>query len=163
MTDRHAHGSNRNAVLALWGGECDAVAARRTRAHIASCADCGADFEALSRLESALLASKDDAPPARLRDQLVARATALPQLAPRPRPDRSAAPLLALLPVMALVVVLVWVLGAWLAASPAWAAVTGASPTASFGAAALLFLALGGLASLSLAPVLVLSSRRSAR
>lgn len=153
---------NRNALLDLRAG----AGARATAEHVAGCAECRAYLAGLERVEAGL---RDEAmrPRRALRAQVLARAVAEPQVgSPRPLPvkeEPNAAPLLGLVPVMAAAIGAVRVAGDWLRTSPFWeglnvpVAVEELAPFAAVGA--LLFV-VGGLASLALAPVLLLDAHK---
>jgi hypothetical protein len=165
MNGHPAEGS-RDALLELHFAEAEEEAAARTRAHAEACAECRAYLASLGRLEEALHGWADEAAPAGLREASLARAAAVRQVVPRAAAPPSAAPLLGLLPLMAAGLGLVWLVGSRFAASSPWQAVEellGVPPAAAFAAAALVLVLAGGVASLAVAPALVLESRRSAR
>jgi len=153
---------NRNALLALHYREGDTTAAA---AHVESCAECRAYLQAIAEVEGALGGWMEEAPPADLRERVLTHATLPAQLPARPRRAAAGiggAPLLAALPVMAMFVIAVQHLGTYVADLSYWAVVAPSLPAlAPFGVAALMLAAVGGLASLALAPVLVLENRKS--
>lgn len=152
---------NRNALLALHYGEGDAAGAA---AHAEGCAECRAYLQALREIEGALAGWGEEKPPVDLRERVLARATRPAQLPARRNPAAapSAAPLLAMLPVMAAVVLAVNHLGAYVARWPYWEALAPwLQDVAPFGAVAAALAVAGGVASLAMAPVLVLDSRKS--
>jgi hypothetical protein len=115
-------------------------------------------------VEAALRALPDEVPPAGLREQVLARARAVGQAAPAPRPAAvaGAAPLLALLPVIALLVDIVRRLAAVVAGWTYWQQLAPKVPAGTpFVLAALALLVAGGLASLALAPALVLENKKA--
>jgi hypothetical protein len=152
---------NRNALLALHYGEGAEVG---TAAHVESCAACRRYLDDLEHVEAALRQWEDEAPPPDLRELVLARALREPQQPARPQVDSSAAPLLALLPVMAAFVTAVSYVGGWLAPLRQWEPLDrwpGLQDLAPFGAALLVLALLGGLASLAVAPALVLENRKT--
>lgn len=151
---------NRNALLALHYGEGDAAGAA---AHVERCTECRAYLEALREIEGALTGWAEEKPPADLRERVLSHATRPAQLPAQPRPAvPSAAPLLAMLPVMAAFVLVVNHLGAYVASWPYWEALAPwLQDVAPFGAVAAALAVAGGVASLAIAPVLVLESRKS--
>lgn len=162
MTVERSEG-DRNALLAVHFGEGDPRAAAATRAHVEGCAPCQEYIHILAEVDAALRQWPDEAPPPGLADRIVSRATRVPQQAPAMASVPSAMPLVALLPVIAVLLLSIRLLAEWLAALPYWTllepwpAVRVAAP---FGAAVVVFFALGGLASLAAAPALVMESRR---
>ena len=155
---------DRNALLAVHFGEGDPVAVAAARAHVEGCARCQEYLRTLSDVETSLRQWPEQDPPPGLAARVLSRATRLPQHAsPVVASVPSAMPLVALLPVIAALLVSIRELAAWLAALPYWAlledwpAVRVAAP---FGAAVVVLVALGGLASLAAAPALVMESRR---
>jgi len=152
---------NRNALLALHFREGEEA---ETQAHVESCAACRRYLDDLKRVEAALLGWDDDVPPADLREIVLARATQEAQPRRALRPPSSAAPLLGLLPAMAAFVGAVSYVGGWLATLPQWETLggwPGLQELAPFGTAALLLAFVGGLASLAIAPALVLENRKT--
>ena len=153
---------HRGAALALHFAEGDAATLAAAESHVASCAECRAYREELSGLQTALATWVDEPPPPGLRERVLARALATPHQAPAPPSTPDALPLFLLVPVMAVLVAATRLvaaqLEAWLdAPSPVGVVLLDVlGPTAS---AALLLLALGGLATLALAPALFLESR----
>jgi len=155
---------DRNALLAVHFGEGDARSVAAARAHVEGCPRCQEYLRILSGVEAALHEWREESPPPGLADRVLSRATRLPQHAPPVVASvPSAMPLVALLPVIAVLLVSIRTLAERLAALPLWAllenwpAVQVAAP---FGAAALVLVALGGLASLAAAPALVMETRR---
>jgi hypothetical protein len=155
-----AEGS-RNALLALHLGEGDPRALAGTRAHVAACAECRDYLALLAGVQEALGQWEDEAPPADLRERVLARATRSPRPAPAFRPAMDAMPLLGVLPVMAAMAAAVRALAARLPVLPAWSFLEGSPALQAFlpvGAATVVLLALGALGTLALAPALVLES-----
>ena len=157
---------DRGAALALHFGEGDAATLAAAQSHLASCAACRAYREELAGLQAALQTWMEEPPPPALRERVLARALATPHQAPAPRSTPHALPLFLLVPVMAVLVATTKLVAAQL---EAWLDAPGfgslvlidvLGPTAS---AALLLLALGGLATLALAPALFLESRSPRR
>jgi anti-sigma factor RsiW len=163
MTCPSAEG-NRNALLALHFGECDARTGAEVRAHVESCPACGQYLATLSELDELLAKWHDDAPPAGMGEGIVARAVRSPQPPPRMvRPRAGALPLLGLLPVMGALVALIRLVAAWLPVLSFWPPLEqwpALQPVVPFVAATLTLLVLGGLATLAAAPALVLEARR---
>lgn len=150
---------NRNALLALHDHEGEPAG---IAAHVETCAECRGYLQAIVEVEGALGGWMDEAPPADLRERVLVRATRPPQLPARHAVPASAAPLLAMLPVMAAFVGVVLKAGAYLASWPCWEAlVPRVHGLAPFGAVALLLALAGGLASLAVAPVLLLESKKA--
>jgi anti-sigma factor RsiW len=163
MTCPSAEG-NRNALLALHFGECDALAAAETRTHVEACPACGEYLATLSELSESLTKWHDEAPPAGMGQRIVAQAVRSPQppfgVA---RPPADALPLLGLLPVMGALLTLIRLVAAWLPALSFWPRLEqwpALQPIVPFAAATVALLALGGLATLAAAPALVLETRR---
>lgn len=157
---------HRGAALALHFAEGDAATLAAAESHLASCAACRAYREELGGLQASLEAWADETPPPALRERVLARAVATARQAPAPAPMQDARALLLLVPVMAALwaatSVVAGQLEAWLY-SPGYRGLVlldVLGPTAS---AALLLLALGGLATLALAPALFLESRSPRR
>jgi hypothetical protein len=154
---------HRGAALAVHFGEGDARTLDAARAHLESCAPCREYVAELSALQGALEGWVDEPPPATLRARVLERVAASGAQVPRPSVvPHDARPLIVLVPVMAVLVTAIRLVGLRLAA---WASAPGSEglalldligPTA---AAALLLLAVGGLATLALAPALFLESR----
>ena len=153
---------HRGAALAVHFAEGDEHTLDSARAHLESCAACREYVAELSAVQGALEAWVEEPPPATLRARVLARAAAAPRQAPKPSAAAHALPLFALVPVMAVLVAAIRVLAGGLAA---WASAPGSEglvlldligPTPI---AALCLLALGGLATLALAPALFLESR----
>jgi len=167
MTGPHAEG-NRNALLDFYFQECDPQRAAAIRAHVEGCAACREYLEMLGRVEGALRAWADEAPPVDLGRRVLEALPPRPlrRVPPARRPDPEASALLSLIPAMALLVAAVRWAGGWLAASAYWPQLekwTALHALGAWGVAALLLLALGGLAALAVAPALVFESRRHAR
>ena len=151
----------RNALLALHFHEGEAGDAA---AHVADCVECRQYLAAVADVEGAFRKTADDAPPAGLRAQVLARAASAAQVgAPRRRPAApSAAPLLGLLPAMVMMLALVWLTGGYLASWSFWDALAPRlQALAPFVAAALVVGVAGGLGSLALAPALVLERQKT--
>jgi hypothetical protein len=154
---------DRNALLAVHFGEGDARTVAATRAHVEGCLRCQEYLRLLSDVDATLREWPEEDPPPDLATRVVSRATRLPQQAPARASVPSAMPLVVLLPVIAVLLVSIRQLAERLAALSFWVvlekwpAVQDAAP---FGAAVVLLFALGGLASLAAAPVLVMDSRR---
>jgi hypothetical protein len=151
---------NRNALLALHYREGNTA---DTAAHVESCAECRSYLADIGDIERALAGGSDETPPADLRARVLSQATASAQLPARRPAAAGAAPLLAMLPVMAAFVGVVLKVGTYLASSPYWEMfappdVPGLAP---FGMVALLLALVGGLASLAVAPVLVLENKKA--
>jgi predicted anti-sigma-YlaC factor YlaD len=150
---------NRNALLALHFHEGGTA---RTAAHAGECAECRAYLRAIAELEAAIVGA-DDTPPADLRESVLERALSQRQ-APAPakvRPAAGAAGLLGLLPVMAMLMALVHTLGTTVAGWVDWQALVPQAPNvAPFAVAVVVLLVAGGLASLAMAPALVLENRK---
>jgi hypothetical protein len=150
----------RNALLALHFHEGDAA---DSAAHVAGCAECRAYLETLASIEAAFV-SADEAPPAGLRAQVLARAAHTPQIEPRRRPQVSGGPSpLPLVGVPAAIATFaggVWWLGERLSEWSLWDTLAPLAPgveaLAPFIAAGLALIVAGGLLSLALAPALVL-------
>jgi hypothetical protein len=153
---------HRGAALALHFAEGDAATLAAAESHLASCAACRAYREELAGLQAALQTWVEEPPPPALRERVLARALATPRQAPAPRSTPHALPLFLLVPVMAALVAATMLVAAQLEAwlySPGYHGLVlldVLGPTAS---AALVLLALGGLATLALAPALFLESR----
>jgi hypothetical protein len=150
---------NRNALLALHYREGNTAAAA---AHVESCAECRAYLAAIGDVEGALAGWGDETPPPDLRARVLSQATAATQLPARRPHAVSAAPLLAMLPVMAASVGVVLKAGTYLASSPYWEMWAPHAPGAApFGLIAFVLALVGGLASLAVAPVLVLENKKA--
>jgi hypothetical protein len=156
--DRRGPGCDLDAVLALHDGEGGPALHAAARAHVAGCPGCAAYLATLREVEGALLAWRDEAPPADGWEALRARVAA----APRPgaaRPWPRSAELLALLPAMGACLAAAWLLAGGLAALPFWpwlAQWAAVQWLGSFGVAVVVLVLLGGLGSLALAPALLL-------
>jgi hypothetical protein len=153
---------DRSAALTIHFVEGDERSLAAARAHLESCGACrdyGAD---LFGLQHSLEAWVDETPPAGLRERVMERALAAPRAVPRPAAAADALPLFGLVPVMVALVVAIRLVAGQLTAlayPPGSAGLTLVDllgPTAS---AVLLLLALGGLATLALAPALFLETR----
>ena len=152
---------HRGAALALHFAEGDAAALAAAESHLASCAECRAYREELGGLQAVLETWAEEPPPPALRERVLARAVATSRQAPAPAARPHALPLILLVPVMAVLVAATRIvavgLEAWIDAPEGSLVLLDVlGPTAS---AALLLLALGGLATLALAPALFLESR----
>jgi len=153
---------HRGAALAVHFGEGDGPTLDAARAHLESCATCREYAAELSALQETLEAWVDEPPPTTLRARVLERAASAPRQAPKPSLVPHALPLFALVPVMAALVAAIRVLAGGLAA---WASAPGSEGLALLEmigptpVAALFLLALGGLATLALAPALFLESR----
>jgi hypothetical protein len=157
---------HRGAALALHFAEGDAASLAAAESHLASCAECRAYREELGGLEAALATWVDEPPPPALRERVLARALATPHQAPAPRSTPHALPLFLLVPVMAVLVAATKLVAAQLEAwldTPSLVGVVLLDVLGSTASAALLLLALGGLATLALAPALFLESRAPRR
>lgn len=155
---------NRNALLALHFGECDARSAAEVRGHAQSCPACGQYLATLSELGQVLAGWQNEIPLPGMAERIVARAVRSSQPPPRiERPQADTLPLLGLLPVMGALVALIRLVAAWLPALSFWPRLEHwptVQPVVPFVAATLALLALGGLAVLAAAPALVMESRR---
>ena len=152
---------NRNAILELHFEEGDT---REAAAHVLVCAACREYREALRAVDDALQAWADEDPPPGMAEAVLARATSAPQLPAPARGESNPALLVALLPAMAAVVAVVRSAGARLVDLSYWDVLApwpSLQLLAPFAAAAAGMLLLGGLASLAIAPVLVLENRKS--
>jgi len=153
---------HRGAALAVHFAEGDERTLDAARAHLESCSACRQYVAELSTLQGALDTWVDEPAPATLRARVLARAAAAPRQAPKPSSAPDALPLFALVPVMAALVAVIRVLSGGL---EAWASAPGSEGLALLDligptpVAALCLLALGGLATLALAPALFLESR----
>jgi len=153
---------HRGAALAVHFAEGDERTLEAARAHLESCSACREYVGDLSALQGTLEAWAEEPPPATLRARVLARAAAAPRQAPKPSSAPDALPLFALVPVMAALVAVIRVLSGGL---EAWASAPGSEGLALLDligptpVAALCLLALGGLATLALAPALFLESR----
>jgi predicted anti-sigma-YlaC factor YlaD len=153
---------HRGAALAVHFAEGGVSTLEAARAHLESCAACREYVADLSALQGTLEAWADEPPPATLRARVLARAAAAPRQAPKPSPAPDALPLFTLVPVMAALVAAIRVLAGGLSS---WASGPGSETLALLDligptpVAALFLLALGGLATLALAPALFLESR----
>lgn len=163
MTCPSAEG-NRNALLALHFGECDARTAAGMRAHVEGCLACRQYIAELEELGQALAGWQNEVPLPGMAERIVARAVRSPQPPPRvARPRADALPLLGLLPVMGALVALIRLVAVRLPALSFWPRLEqwpALEPVVPFVAATLALLALGGLATLAAAPALVLETRR---
>ena len=153
---------NRNALLALHFRDGGTT---HTAAHVTECAECRAYLRMIEEVEAELVGAGDEKPPDGLRDAVLSHALAArqaPRPAPSPRTTAAATPLLALLPVMALLVTVAARVGAAVERWPYWQEmVPQAPPLAAIAAAVIALLLAGGLVSLAIAPVLVLESRKT--
>ena len=153
---------HRGAALAVHFGEDDPRTLDSARAHLEICAACREYVAELSAVQGALEAWVDEPPPTTLRARVLQRATSAPRPAPNPSLAPHALSLFALVPVMAALVAAIRVLAGGLSA---WASAPGSEGLALLEligptpVAALFLLALGGLATLALAPALFLESR----
>lgn len=153
---------DRRAALTLHFAEGDERSLAAARAHVEGCEACREYGAELSGLQQALAVWADEPAPNGLRERVIERALAAPRAAPRPAASSGALPLFGLVPVMAALVAAIHLLAGQLTTLPSSPGSAGLTlidflgPTAS---AALLLLALGGLAALALAPALFLESR----
>jgi hypothetical protein len=163
MTCPSAEG-NRNALLALHFGECDARTAAELGVHVEGCLPCRQYVAALEELGQAMAGWQNEMPLPGMAERIVAGAIRSPQPPSRvARPRAGALPLLGLLPVMGALVALIRLLAAWLPALSFWPPLEqwpALQPVVPFVAATLALLVLGGLATLAAAPALVLETRR---
>ena len=153
---------HRGSALALHFAEGDEPALDSARAHLENCDACREYVAELTAVQRALEAWLDEPPPATLRARVLESVASAPRQAPPPSLAPHALPLFALVPVMAALVAAIRVLAGGLAA---WASAPGSEGLALLEligptpVAALFLLALGGLATLALAPALFLESR----
>jgi hypothetical protein len=155
---------DRNALLAVhFEGEGDPRTVAAARAHASGCPHCRAYLLVLAGVDAALRDWPEEAPPPDLAARVLSRATRSPQYRPVAAAVPSAMPLVGLLPVIAALLLSIRELAVWLdglafwASLESWPALQNAAP---FAAAVVVLFTLGGLASLAVAPALVMDTRR---
>jgi hypothetical protein len=154
---------DRNALLAVHFGEGDAPTVAAARAHVEGCAHCQEYLHILSDVDATLHEWPEETPPPDLAARVLSRATRLPQYRPVAASLPSAMPLVGLVPVIAALLVSIRQLAGWLGGLPFWTALEGwpaVQNAAPFAAAVVMLFTLGGLASLAVAPALVMDTRR---